>query len=243
MGCWSFGKSTRSQTFLSCKNFILSFVALYHNFCCSQGSFAISWYCFGMVHSPWLTARAKWCCIHLLLYVSPRSSSSLVGLYAISAGIISMEDSSWGEGSSWIQSSPRSISLLICAGGWLPYALSGKNWDCGIWVDLYCTTGGLKDDLSSQVGWCWWGQDLNSDSDSPDCCLGGNQFWGIGFTNQSSSSKEREAGGESVSIYLLCWCPSSISLLCPVSGQSCWMPGWRGEKSVLYDEGCVENVI
>ena len=176
MGCQPFGKSTRFQTFLLCKDFILSFMASYHNFCCSQDSFAISWYCFDTVHSPWLTAREKWCCIHLLLYISPRSSSSLVGLCTILAGIISMEDSSWGEDFSWIKSSPRLISLLIYAGEWLPYALSGKNRGCGIWVVLHCTTGGLKDDLLSWVGWCWWGQDQNSASDSPDCCLGGNQL-------------------------------------------------------------------
>ena len=160
-GCQPFGKSTRSQTFLSCKDFILFFVASYHDFCYSWGSFAIFQYCFGMVHSPWSTARAKWCCIHLLLYISPRSSSLLVGLYTVLAEIISMEDSSWGRDSSWIGSSPRLISLSICAGGQLPYTLSGKNWGCGIWVDLCCTTGGLKDDLSLWVGWCWWGQDQN----------------------------------------------------------------------------------
>ena len=147
MGCWPFGKFTRSQTFLSCKDFISFFVASYHDFCCSWGSFAISQYCFGIVHSPWLTARAKWCCIYLLLYMSPRSSSSLVSLCTISAGIMSMKDSFWGKDSSWIGSSPRLISFSICAGGWLPYALSGKNWGCGIWVDLCCTTGGLKDNL------------------------------------------------------------------------------------------------
>ena len=86
----------------------------------------------------------------------------------------------------------------------------------------------------SQVGWCWWGQDWNSGSDSLDCCLGGNQLWGIGFTNQSSSSKEIEAGGELVNIYLLCWCQSCISLLCPVSGWSHQISGWRGGKSVLH---------
>ena len=51
-GCQPFDKSTKSQIFLSCKDFISFFVALYHDFCCSQGSLAISWYYFGIVHSP-----------------------------------------------------------------------------------------------------------------------------------------------------------------------------------------------
>ena len=114
-----------------------------------------------------------------------------------------MEDFSLGEDSSWIGSSPWLISLLICVDRQLSYALSGKNWGCRTWVDLCCTTAGLKVDLLSQVGLYWWRQDQNSHSDSPDCCLGETNIKKLVLLTSLLLLK-REKQKVSLLIYIFC---------------------------------------
>ena len=109
MGFWPFGRGTKSQTFLSFKDFISSLQALYQAEWDSFGSLAISLYCLGMREVS--AASARWWHIHMAEYIWPISSSSLVG--------IGVGDQSIGIDSSWIGSSP-----LICR-------LCYRNPPCG----------------------------------------------------------------------------------------------------------------
>ena len=148
MGWQPLGRSTKSQTFLSWRNFISSFMVPFH---CSYSFLfilRISWYCLGIGTGADSTAIVKWCLIHYELYICPRSSSSLIDTCADCEDLACMEDDS-----SWIGSIPCWRFLLICTGGKSPYALSDNILGCAVQVDLLCSTGGQNVLCTSHSGW------------------------------------------------------------------------------------------
>ena len=135
MGWQPLGRSTKSQIFLSWKDFISFFMALFHCFCFFLSILRILQYYLGTGTGADSTAIVKWCLIHYELYIYPRSSSSLVDTYADCKGLACMEDDS-----SWIGSIPHWRFLSICTGGKLPCVLSGKILGCAVQVDFLCST-------------------------------------------------------------------------------------------------------